>query len=57
MDERDNTKFWNMRTGKTKKTRRMYETITKPENETEPGLLVVEHGVLTLLLKPHRRAP
>lgn len=38
MDERDNTKFRNMRTGKTKKTRRMCETITKPTNETEPGL-------------------
>jgi hypothetical protein len=27
-----------MRTGKTKKTWRMYETIMKPKNETEPGL-------------------
>jgi hypothetical protein len=35
----------------------MYETITKPKNETEPGLLVVEHSVLTLLPMSHRGSP
>jgi hypothetical protein len=55
MDERD--KHRDSGICKLVKQRKLGEismTMTKPKNGTEPGLLVVEHGVLTLLLKSRR---